>query len=46
MFLVFCFQLMATEMKKKWKEVAKTFDVAVGLFSAQESCINDLWKWC
>lgn len=37
--------LVAAEMKKKWKEVAKTFDVPTGLFSAQKSCITDQWKW-
>jgi len=37
---------MAAEMKKKWKECAKTFDVPTGLFSAQGgSCVCDLWKW-
>jgi len=39
-------QLMAAEMKKKWKEVPKTFDIPTGLFSVQGgSCIMDLWKW-
>jgi len=37
---------MAAEMKKKWKEVAKTFDIPNGLFSTPErSCISDMWKW-
>jgi len=37
---------MAAEVKKKWKEVAKTFDVPSGLFSVRGgSCVSDLWKW-
>jgi len=37
---------VAAEMKKKWKEVAKTFDVPTGLFPAQGgSCFSELWKW-
>jgi len=37
---------VATEMKKKWKEVAKTFDAPMGLLSTEGgSCVCDLWKW-
>jgi len=46
MFSCVACQLMAAEMKKKWKEVPKTFDIPTGLFSVQGgSCIMDLWKW-
>ena len=44
-FLVSYCQLMASEMKKKWKEVATTFDVPTGLFSARQSCVHELWNW-
>lgn len=38
--------LMAVELKKKWKEVAKTFEIPTGLFTTRGGSWNsDLWTW-